>query len=760
MTMGPGLCSQCRHPLAEGSRFCGQCGAVTALRGPGRPEAGGIPPAPVGSGGLPPSSQRPPPVPPPAEAPHRGLGATIPQAIVGANLAMPPKASGPVDLSSTMVDRVPAGLRVEPSAEPARLRNAAVTPMAPANPVLAPPAAPIASAPSAGVPKGAQRTMVGYALSDDQLAAAQRAQAAARASSPSAGPLSFALGPSASDAIRPPLAGPLSAAEASASPSRAPDTPSLGGGQGPGPSSSGSSPPLASVKRTMVGVAVGDVGGAAARPAVPLAPSGPDGLKGTMLGVAIPGIAPLAASAPASQGLRGTMLGVAVPGIAPTVHDPAPLPSGPAAPQRAPLRRAVEIAPMPPPLVDEPDVGPPPQLVKRGLPLAWVAGILGVVAAIGGVAAFLLLRSPPLIAQPKIDAQGHEMLHLSCKSCDDGTTAELYETKTTFKNQEADLPLATPLKVGNNPLTIVLDRPKLGRDESVQVVVPVVFRIRSDLADLSAARPAITVHVQAVAGTEIKVDGKPVTLDAAGDGTYSVDISTETEGPADELRMIDRVIPYSIVPRNGEGQVGKLTVRVGIAPLHLDAPGLHAVVEGGSFRVTGRTLKGGTVTANGSALKIEADGTFAQPLDITSVGDLPIEVRASAPQLAPRTAHFAVKRVDHLADEAKAREAQPAATYDDIASDLKAAVGKTTIVEGDVVETRTTSALTVAVVDDNRGCSHAPCLVRITYGGDARFKHGDTLRAYGRVTRAFPYNGSNVPEIEADFVQLGHPPKR
>jgi hypothetical protein len=270
----------------------------------------------------------------------------------------------------------------------------------------------------------------------------------------------------------------------------------------------------------------------------------------------------------------------------------------------------------------------------------------------------------------------------------------------------------------------------------------------------------ITVRVEALAGTVVSVDGKPVTLDGNGDGAYSVDISSETEGPADELRMIDRVIPYLITPGAGGAQAGKLTVRVGIAPLHLDAPGLHAVVDGTSFRLAGRTVHGGSATANGTALHVDTDGTFVQPFEIRALGDLPIEVRASAPQLAPRIAHFVIKRVDSLADEGRTREAVPEATYDSIMGDLKAAVGRMTIVEGDVVESRTTSAQTVGIVDDTRGCTAAPCLVRVTYGGDTRFKHGDALRVYGRVIRPVAFGSSTVPEVEADFVVLGHAPKR
>jgi hypothetical protein len=484
-------------------------------------------------------------------------------------------------------------------------------------------------------------------------------------------------------------------------------------------------------------------------------------LKGTMIGVAVPGIAPVSAHVDAPRHpLQGTMMGVAVPGIAPLAGPSASSAGVPTFASAEP-RRAVAIAPRPPPLVDEePDVGPLPRRSRRGVPLGWVAGIVAILVVIAGGVAFLLLRAHPLIAQPRLDAQGREELLLTCESCEDGTVAELYGVRATFKNKQADVPVANPLKVGNNPLTIAIDRPNLGRDESVRVVVPVAFRIRADLGELASARPTISVRVEALPGTVVGIDGKPVPLDGNGDGTYSVDLREETEGPADELRMIDRMIPYTVMPSAGERQAGKLAVRVGIAPLHLDAPGMHAVVDGTTFRIAGRTVRGGSATANGTALHVEADGTFSQPFDIPAVGDLAVEVRVSAPQLASRRAPFVIKRVDHLDDEARVRERAPGATYDALVADLKTSIGKETIVEGDVVEARTTSTQTVGVVDDTRGCRSPPCLVRVTYGGDTRFKHGDVVRVYGRITRPFAYGSSTVPEVEADFVQLGHLTKR
>ena len=515
--------------------------------------------------------------------------------------------------------------------------------------------------------------------------------------------------------------------------------------------------------RAPMGVAPSAKPPASASPqAAPALASQPKSNLGTMLGVAIPGIAPLqqgVAAAPAAP--NRTMVGVAVPGIAPIrPGDPSPaLASSDAAFSRPQPRRAVEIVPKPAPLVDdEPSLRPPPVMSKRGVPLGVALGIVAVLVLVAGISLALFWKSAPLVAQPRVDAQGHEELHLTCDSCQDGTVAELDGSRATFSKKEADLALANPLKVGDNPITIHLDRPKLGRDEPVKVVVPIAFRIRADLADLSAAHPAITVRIEALAGTDVRVDNKPVALDAKGTGAYAIDISSETEGPTDETRLIDRTIPYAITPKAGETQAQTLTVRIGIAPLRLDAPGLHPVIEGPTFHLAGRSLKGAAVTANGRPVQTDADGTFVQPLDAPALGDLPVEVRASAPQLAPRTAHITVKRVTHLKDEAKAREQAPELTFGAIASDIAASVGKSTIVEGEIIEARLASNQTVALVDDARGCAHAPCLVRVVYGGDDRYKHGDVVRAFGLVTRAVTTGTTSVPEVEADFMLKGRAP--
>jgi hypothetical protein len=540
------------------------------------------------------------------------------------------------------------------------------------------------------------------------------------------------------------------------------------GALAPPPPGQQAKPLVGGHKQTVLGMAMAPP--VAAPPLAPAAPPPVDpgvlDKKRTMLGVAIPGIAPLSASAPAAEprsnrGPSSTMLGVAMPGIAPvraTEGAPAYRPPPASAPRPAPV-----VLPRPAPLVDdEPAVGPVPRLDRRGVPLAFVAGaVLALVLGFGAAVAFLW-KGQSLLVTPRLDDKGNDQLHLVCEGCPDDTTAQLGKVKATFQGKQADLTLPTPLQVGDNSLSIWLDRPRLGRDEEVKVVVPIAFRIKADLSSLTGAQPAVIVQVQAVKGTVVRVDDKPVTLDSTGKGTYSLDVSAQTNGWSDDVRLIDQAIPYTIVSSADpthlpSEQRGSLAVRAGIASLHLDAPGPSPVIETGTFRIAGRTVKGGTVTVNGQPVSMDPDGSFTRSYDAAAVGDIPVEVRADGPQLASRTAHFTVKRVAHLSDEAKARERSPWVGFDAMAS--AGNVGKAAIVEGDVVEARSASSQVVALVDDTRGCARAAgvaCLVRVVYGGDEPLAHGDHVRVYGRVTSApKPTDARPVPEVAADFVVKG-----
>jgi hypothetical protein len=555
----------------------------------------------------------------------------------------------------------------------------------------------------------------------------------------------------------------------------------------PVPSSGGK----ASFKSTMLGgVGSGVVaprqpagaGPVASPPSTSPTPSS-DSLKSTMLGGVAP---PLAGpdSAPASPPNRSpqprilgsnTVLGVAVPGIAPLRpgEEPAPAPAAPP-PQRTAIlqnapRRAGDlgpppaIIPAPAPLEDMPAPSKPRLVRKRGVPIVAVAVAAGAALLVGGgVIAWLWRGAPPIAAQPAVTADGKDVLHLRCDptSCANGTRAELSGATAAFQNGEADLPLAEPLRVGDNALVLHVDRPGMGRDESVKLVVPVAYRVRADVTTMGSQHPSITIHVDALPGSEVRVGGKPVSLDANGAGTYVLDEATATEGPADESRVVAVDVPYTVAAPAGTvpsrpPEAGTVSARVAIAPLRVDAPCASSIVTGDHIVVSGRAAKGSSVTVDGAPAVVSPDGSFEGTAALPEHGDRAVQVRSGTSALVARTVHLAVKRVDNLADEAKAFERQPTIGYDAAVSALGAggATGQAIVVDGEVIEPRASGHRMLILVDDKRDCAKGPCLARVVVGQDSAVARGQRLRAYGRLARAFTTPaGQTVPEVEADFI--------
>jgi hypothetical protein len=418
---------------------------------------------------------------------------------------------------------------------------------------------------------------------------------------------------------------------------------------------------------------------------------------------------------------------------------------------------AVVGIPLPQPLQEVP-APPPPRIVrKKGVPLATVGLIVGGLLLAGGATIALLYKGPPPIhGIARSSADGKDLLHLSCdaKSCADGTTvAEPDGAKATFAAGEADLPVSKPLRIGENDLSLVIDRPGMGRDETVKLHVPVAYRVRADVTTMTQAHPAITVRVEAVPGTDVRIDDKPVALDVEGTGAYVVDESAATEGPADESKPVSVDAAYVIAPKGGTPEKGTASARVTVAPLRVDAPLPHAIVDQGRVVVAGRAAKGATVTLDGAAVTVGPDGAFEGAVAIDAPGDKTIEVRAGTPTLMPRTVHLLVSRAASLADAAADFEKKTLVDYDTAMRDVQATVGQPMIVDGAVVGVSSGGRRTLLLVDDKRGCSKGPCLVRvIVVGGDTPPAMGDKLRAYGTVARSFSNAGKTLPEVEAQFV--------
>jgi hypothetical protein len=399
----------------------------------------------------------------------------------------------------------------------------------------------------------------------------------------------------------------------------------------------------------------------------------------------------------------------------------------------------------------------PPRVVrKKGVPIALVGVISAVLVLVGGLATALLWRgAPPIKAQARSAPDGRDILELTCdpRSCKDGTVVTLAGARAVFAAGEADLQLPEPLRVGDNTLQLVIDRPGMGRDETLKLLVPVAYRVRADVSTMNFQRPCITIRVEAHPGTDVRIDGRPVSLDALGAGSYAVDESAATEGPADESRIVTIDLPYVVVQKGGAAESGMASARVAVAPLRVDAPGMRAVVEESAALLAGRAAKGSTVTIDGAPVPIAPDGSFETPVPLGALGDHTVEVRAGTASLMPRTVHAVLTRVTSLAEAARQFEQQHPIGYDAAMGDIAGKTGQPIVVTGEVLDARSSGHRTLVLVDDKRGCARGPCLSRVVVGRDMPLAHGDVVSAYGLVARAFSApNGQTVPEVEAQFV--------
>jgi hypothetical protein len=468
------------------------------------------------------------------------------------------------------------------------------------------------------------------------------------------------------------------------------------------------------------------------------------GHKRTMLGVAIPGIAPLAPGvAKPSRSSYPPPVAPTAPGIAPS----APYAPGDQQPYVPGAQNAYEASRDPSPR----RTSRPPK--PRSYGSALIALLGGLLLAAGAAAFALLWRSPaPLRAEARVDPSGTDLLHITCATCPDGTELRIGDAKGKIAASAVDLALATPLKVGANTFAVDIDRPTNGRDEKVSLVVKIGYRIRPDLSLLGGERSILRVAIEGAPGASMTVDGKALVLASDGKGNYDVDITPDCTGASDDAKMIDRNVSYSVVGTTGAPEQGVVAMRVAVPSLHVDAPVAHTVVETDHVLLAGRTGKGARLLAGPVQVPVLADGGFSRQMPVPTLGDNQIQLRTTVSGQAPRTTTLRVKRVEHLADEARDFAAKAPLTFTDLAANVSQHIGQPIVLSGEVAEARVQGATNLSLIDVQKGCARSPCLARVVAPSDQPMARGDRVQIFGHVTRAVgPTGAAAVPEIEADF---------
>jgi hypothetical protein len=471
------------------------------------------------------------------------------------------------------------------------------------------------------------------------------------------------------------------------------------------------------------------------------------------------GTAASAAAAAPGGGFKKTVMGVARPGIAPINPgaEKRPEPSAPA-PAPAPFQYSpapIEPSSPQPPLGEEELRVVPGSGRTRRIPFGAAIAISAAAALLtAAFVALLLYRSRgTLEAKVGLDGEGREQLELRCEGCADGATVRLGSASARFQAQKAALRLDRPLGIGDNQITLALER-QPGKSEEVEITVPVEFRVRGDTEGLTQTPPKVSVRVEALPTSGVVVDGKPLALDAAGKGRIELDVQKDLTGDDPQVKTLERKVSYSITPPGGTPQAGEVSIRLGITPLTLQAPGESIVIEGPTFVLSGRTAKNGVVTVEGRPITVDANGHFAQMMGVSTAGETTIVARATAPDLAPRLVRMKVRRVASLAAEVAALRGRATSAYSAISDNTDGKRGLAVLLDGSVVEARAESFSTVLLLDVSGGCPSAPCLARVTHGGKLNLEPGNGVTVSGTLLGAVegPRAGTRVPAVRAEFV--------
>jgi hypothetical protein len=374
------------------------------------------------------------------------------------------------------------------------------------------------------------------------------------------------------------------------------------------------------------------------------------------------------------------------------------------------------------------------------------------------VVAFFMLRGHGSVtARATLDGKGNELLELSCSECPDGTRTWIDSAPVAFHGGKAVLSLQTPLKVGENPIVLVLERPGRSREE-IALSLPIEFRVRSSTDELAQEIPKVSVLASVLAGTKLEVDGKPVAPDPSGVVRFDYEVTGELTGPEASVKTLERVVPYKAVSASGATQSGQVEIRIGITPLIVDAPGSSIIVGDKDIVIAGRTAPGSVLKIGAQSLTLDPEGRFVSKQSLAP-GDNSFTVRSTLKDHAPRLVKVVVRRSDNLEREAALARAMAQTSYAEVLRAGDGAIGRSLAVEGQLFDVRHDGYTSVLLVDVKKGCKKTSCLSKVIYGVETSLEKGRAVKAFGKVLRFVdgPRTGERIPEVRADLVVAGAP---
>ena len=421
-------------------------------------------------------------------------------------------------------------------------------------------------------------------------------------------------------------------------------------------------------------------------------------------------------------------MGVAIPGIAPLnpgMSRPAETP--PVAPARGRRFRAPRPRRPRPTRSPEAPRKVPAAGKNRRIPLVAALVMVAAAALFTAAAVVLLLYRARGAIQTNVTlgTDGREELVLTCAGCDDGAIARFESASAKFANHRATLRLGRELAVGDNKLPVVLER-RPGKTETVELVVPVEFRVRGDTSSLD--EDAAGDHDRRESGQgqlrRHRRQGRSTHGGRHGDARARRS-RVRSRVPTLQAKTLEHRVSYAVTPPGASPKRGEVLVRIGVTPLVLQAPGESIVIDSATFVLAGRTAKNGVVSVEGRPITVDTSGQFAQVMGVSAEGETTVVVRAVAPDQAPRLIPIRVRRVASLLAEAERVRRQATTSYAAIAAPTDAQRGVPVLFDGSVLEARVENFATFFLMETKNGCTSPPCRLRVTWGSKSTFVEGD-----------------------------------
>ena len=198
---------------------------------------------------------------------------------------------------------------------------------------------------------------------------------------------------------------------------------------------------------------------------------------------------PMGVALPLTDTGKGTLIGVAIPGIAPINPGVAK------AVAKEPNENSVAPSEAPRGESSEERTSAKTRTRAVGHTLFWTLSTVAIVLALVSLAAVWRWRaSPKLEVQVQSDEAGNDSLAIECKNCDETVSFAIDNAKTKVRNHHATIPLRTPLKIGPNRVSVTMTR-DTHRPEIIQLNFPVDYRVTGDLSGLDDTPARLRLRV-------------------------------------------------------------------------------------------------------------------------------------------------------------------------------------------------------------------------------------------------------------------------